>query len=168
MRRRRHEALASIARRPTKAISFAVWPALDILGHHPQSVGSELFCRPLIVTNNQYRFLVAEQGVAVGVKADIMLEPMRRDSGPAIAAGVAFAAKRERDGNAQRSNLSNQINLNRSACCGFTHQWRGTKSEDRSIDPFRHQVTAGWGRQGLGLACEPTPQAIVADRLSVS
>jgi mannose-1-phosphate guanylyltransferase / mannose-6-phosphate isomerase len=56
-----------------------------------------LFGRPLIVTNNQYRFLVAEQVAEIGVEADIMLEPMRRDSGPAIAAGAAFAAKRESD-----------------------------------------------------------------------
>jgi mannose-1-phosphate guanylyltransferase / mannose-6-phosphate isomerase len=54
-----------------------------------------LFGRPLIVTNNQYRFLAAAQLAAIGVKADTMLEPMRRDSGPAIAAGAAFAATRE-------------------------------------------------------------------------
>jgi mannose-1-phosphate guanylyltransferase/mannose-6-phosphate isomerase len=56
-----------------------------------------LFGRPLIVTNNQYRFLVAEQLAAIGVEADIVLEPMRRDSGAAIAAGALFAAKRESD-----------------------------------------------------------------------
>jgi len=56
-----------------------------------------LFGRPLIVTNNQYRFLVAEQLAAIGVEADIVLEPMRRNSGPAIAAGAVFAAKRESD-----------------------------------------------------------------------
>jgi mannose-1-phosphate guanylyltransferase / mannose-6-phosphate isomerase len=53
-----------------------------------------LFGRPIVVTNNQYRFLVAEQLAAIGVEADIMLEPARRDSGPAIAAGAAFALKR--------------------------------------------------------------------------
>ena len=41
-----------------------------------------LFGRPIIITNNQYRFLVAEQLAAIGVEADIMLEPIRRDSGP--------------------------------------------------------------------------------------
>ncbi len=52
-----------------------------------------LFGRPIVVTNNQYRFLVAEQLAAIGVEADIMLEPIRRDSGPAIAAGATFAVK---------------------------------------------------------------------------
>jgi len=56
-----------------------------------------LFGRPVVVTNNQYRFLVAEQLAAIGVEADIMLEPMRRDSGPAIAAGAVFAVKRGGD-----------------------------------------------------------------------
>jgi mannose-1-phosphate guanylyltransferase/mannose-6-phosphate isomerase len=56
-----------------------------------------LFGRPIVITNNQYRFLVAEQLAAIGVAADIVLEPMRRDSGPAIAAGAAFARKRGGD-----------------------------------------------------------------------
>src|SRR5581483_1422055 len=56
-----------------------------------------LFGRPIVITNNQYRFLVAEQLAAIGVEADILLEPLRRDSGPAIAAGAAFAAKRDGD-----------------------------------------------------------------------
>jgi mannose-1-phosphate guanylyltransferase/mannose-6-phosphate isomerase len=56
-----------------------------------------LFGRPIVITNSQYRFLVAEQLAALGVAADILLEPVRRDSGPAIAAGAAFAAKRDGD-----------------------------------------------------------------------
>jgi mannose-1-phosphate guanylyltransferase/mannose-6-phosphate isomerase len=56
-----------------------------------------LFGRPIVVTNAQYRFLVAEQLAALGAEADIMLEPIRRDSGPAIAAGAAFAIKRGGD-----------------------------------------------------------------------
>jgi mannose-1-phosphate guanylyltransferase/mannose-6-phosphate isomerase len=53
-----------------------------------------LFARPIVVTNAQYRFLVAEQLAEIDAEADILLEPARRDSGPAIAAGAAFAAKR--------------------------------------------------------------------------
>jgi mannose-1-phosphate guanylyltransferase / mannose-6-phosphate isomerase len=56
-----------------------------------------LFGRPIVVTNAQYRFLVAEQLAEIGVEVDILLEPVRRDSGPAIAAGAAFAAKRDDD-----------------------------------------------------------------------
>ena len=53
-----------------------------------------IFDRPIIMTNRDHRFLVAEQAKAVGVDADIILEPVRRDSGPAIAAGAHFAMRR--------------------------------------------------------------------------
>jgi mannose-1-phosphate guanylyltransferase/mannose-6-phosphate isomerase len=56
-----------------------------------------LFGRPIVVTNNGYRFLVAEQLAAIKIEADILLEPMRRDSGPAIMAGAAFALARGGD-----------------------------------------------------------------------
>jgi mannose-1-phosphate guanylyltransferase / mannose-6-phosphate isomerase len=56
-----------------------------------------LFERPIVITNNSYRFMVAEQLAEIAFEADILLEPMRRDSGPAIAAGAAFAATRASD-----------------------------------------------------------------------
>ena len=56
-----------------------------------------LFARPIITTNGQYRFLVAEQLAAIGTEADILLEPMRRDFGPAIAAGAEIALRRGSD-----------------------------------------------------------------------
>ncbi|MGO3932209.1 mannose-1-phosphate guanylyltransferase/mannose-6-phosphate isomerase [Rhodopseudomonas pseudopalustris] len=52
---------------------------------------STLFARPIIITNTTYRFIVKEQLDEIGIAADILLEPLRRDSGPAIAAGAAFA-----------------------------------------------------------------------------
>jgi mannose-1-phosphate guanylyltransferase/mannose-6-phosphate isomerase len=56
-----------------------------------------LFGRPIIVTSHQYRFVVAEQLAEIAVEADILLEPMRRDSGPAIVAGATFAFNRDND-----------------------------------------------------------------------
>jgi len=56
-----------------------------------------LFERPIVVTNAAYRFMVLEQLAEIGLGADILLEPMRRDSGPAIAAGAAFAQTRDKD-----------------------------------------------------------------------
>src|ERR1700759_3779409 len=56
-----------------------------------------LFERPIVITNKAYRFMVAEQLAEIGREADILLEPMRRDSGPAIAAGAAFAETRATD-----------------------------------------------------------------------
>jgi mannose-1-phosphate guanylyltransferase / mannose-6-phosphate isomerase len=54
-----------------------------------------LFERPIVITNAAYRFMVLEQLNEIGIEADILLEPMRRDSGPAIAAGAAFAQMRD-------------------------------------------------------------------------
>ena len=56
-----------------------------------------LFARPIIITNNQYRFLVGQELAAISVKADVLLEPMRRNSGPAIVAGALFAHNRDKD-----------------------------------------------------------------------
>src|SRR5947209_8940925 len=56
-----------------------------------------LFERPIVVTNKAYRFMVLEQLGEIGIEADVLLEPMRRDSGPAIAAGAAFAQARDKD-----------------------------------------------------------------------
>ncbi len=56
-----------------------------------------LFERPIVITNMAYRFMVLEQLAEIGLEADVLLEPMRRDSGPAIAAGAAFAQMRDQD-----------------------------------------------------------------------
>ena len=56
---------------------------------------TRLFDRPIVITNMVYRFMVLEQLAEIGLEADVLLEPMRRDSGPAIAAGAAFAQTRE-------------------------------------------------------------------------
>jgi mannose-1-phosphate guanylyltransferase/mannose-1-phosphate guanylyltransferase/mannose-6-phosphate isomerase len=56
-----------------------------------------LFGRPIVVTNVRYRFLVAEQLAAIAMEADILLEPVRRDSGPAILAGAVFTSRRDGD-----------------------------------------------------------------------
>src|SRR5258708_39621574 len=56
---------------------------------------ASLFERPIVITNEAYRFMVLEQLAEIGREADVLLEPMRRDSGPAIAAGAAFAQTRD-------------------------------------------------------------------------
>jgi mannose-1-phosphate guanylyltransferase/mannose-6-phosphate isomerase len=55
--------------------------------------GNPLFAPPIIITNADFRFVVAEQMRARGAKATIILEPQRRDSAAAIAAVSEFAIK---------------------------------------------------------------------------
>jgi mannose-1-phosphate guanylyltransferase/mannose-6-phosphate isomerase len=52
----------------------------------------EIFAEPIVITSNSYRFVVAEQLEEIGAKATIVLEPMRRDSGPAVAVAASLAA----------------------------------------------------------------------------
>ncbi|GGK46938.1 mannose-1-phosphate guanylyltransferase/mannose-6-phosphate isomerase [Salinarimonas ramus] len=56
-----------------------------------------LFAKPVVVTGHRYHFMVREQLAEIGIEAEIVLEPMRRDSGPAIAAGAALLAARDPD-----------------------------------------------------------------------
>jgi len=51
-----------------------------------------VFARPVVVTHRDYRFLVREQLDEIGVAAEIVLEPSRRDSGPAVAAASRMIA----------------------------------------------------------------------------
>ena len=55
---------------------------------------SPLFETPLVITNRDYAGVVAEQVAAIGAKAEIILEPMRRDSGPAVAVAAEIGFRR--------------------------------------------------------------------------
>src|ERR1700674_4346186 len=52
-----------------------------------------VFAAPIVITNADFRFVVAEQARSRGVTATIILEPQRRDSAAAIAAVSEFAIK---------------------------------------------------------------------------
>lgn len=58
-----------------------------------QLADSEVFERPMVLTNIDYRFLVAEQLAQIGTLAEIILEPVRRDSAAAVAVAAELAAK---------------------------------------------------------------------------
>lgn len=57
--------------------------------------GNEIFGRPIVITNSDFRFIVAEQLRECGVEADIVLEPMRRDSALAVAIAASLSAERD-------------------------------------------------------------------------
>ena len=52
------------------------------------------FGKPLVIAGNDVRFIVAEQLAAVGVEAEIALEPTRRDSAAAVAVAAVLAERR--------------------------------------------------------------------------
>ena len=52
------------------------------------------YAAPIVITNAEYRFVVAEQAQEIGVElAGILLEPVARNTTAAIAAGAVFAEK---------------------------------------------------------------------------
>jgi mannose-1-phosphate guanylyltransferase/mannose-6-phosphate isomerase len=57
----------------------------------------QAFETPIVITSASYRFLVREQLAEIGIEADILLGPTRRDSGPAAVAGAIFARSRAPD-----------------------------------------------------------------------
>lgn len=50
-----------------------------------------VFTEPMIVTGEDFRFLVADQLARSGARGRVVLEPTRRDSGPAIAVAAELA-----------------------------------------------------------------------------
>jgi len=54
-----------------------------------------LFTRPICITNDEYRFTVAEQLREIGVDAEIVLEPVRRDSAPALSAACYLSLNQD-------------------------------------------------------------------------
>ena len=54
-----------------------------------------VFDPPVVITNFDYRFRVAEQLREIGAEATILLEPERRDSAAAVGAAAAWAAARD-------------------------------------------------------------------------
>src|SRR5690349_18600239 len=55
----------------------------------------DLFAPPIVMTSDASRSFARRQAEDLGIDATIVLEPMRRDSGPAIASGAALALRRD-------------------------------------------------------------------------
>jgi mannose-1-phosphate guanylyltransferase / mannose-6-phosphate isomerase len=58
-----------------------------------ENLDDELFEPPIVISNQDYRFLVTEQMKEIGRVGRVVLEPIRRDSGPAVAVGTELAAR---------------------------------------------------------------------------
>lgn len=56
-------------------------------------VADPMFAAPIVITGPDFHFFARRQAEDVGVTATVVIEPLRRDSGPAIAAASAVAAR---------------------------------------------------------------------------
>ncbi|MDY8109298.1 mannose-1-phosphate guanylyltransferase/mannose-6-phosphate isomerase [Fulvimarina sp. 2208YS6-2-32] len=85
-----------------------LWPAsrrtrpkqfLPLFGEHSPfqdtllRVSADGFAKPIVIANNDHRFLAAEQARTIGVEITIVLEPEARDSGPGLAAAALYVAR---------------------------------------------------------------------------
>jgi mannose-1-phosphate guanylyltransferase/mannose-6-phosphate isomerase len=75
---------------------------LPLIGRHStyqqalmRVADAELFGPPLVMTAADFRFFARRQAEELGIDATIVLEPERRDSGPAIAAAAVLARQRD-------------------------------------------------------------------------
>jgi mannose-1-phosphate guanylyltransferase/mannose-6-phosphate isomerase len=51
----------------------------------------DLFARPIVITGADFRFFARRQAEEIGIDPTVVIEPMRRDSGPALAAAAVLA-----------------------------------------------------------------------------
>lgn len=90
--------------RPAKPKQFLSFGREEAGGRHSLFQQAALRCRglpfdprPVVVGANDHRFLLAEDLKAIGIPADILLEPVPRDTCAAIAAGCLQALARTPD-----------------------------------------------------------------------
>ena len=60
-------------------------------------VQDPMFGAPIVITGPNFHFFAKRQAEDIGVEATVVIEPLRRDSAPAIAAATAVARKRDPD-----------------------------------------------------------------------
>jgi mannose-1-phosphate guanylyltransferase/mannose-6-phosphate isomerase len=60
-------------------------------------VAHPMFAPPIVITGPNFHFYAQRQAEEVGVAAQVVIEPQRRDSGPAIAAATMIARQRDPD-----------------------------------------------------------------------
>jgi len=60
-------------------------------------VKDPMFAAPIVITGPEFHFFARRQAEDVGVDATVVIEPLRRDSAPAIAAATAIALQRDPD-----------------------------------------------------------------------
>jgi mannose-1-phosphate guanylyltransferase/mannose-1-phosphate guanylyltransferase/mannose-6-phosphate isomerase len=80
-----------------KSFPKQFWPLISdrsMLAETALRAASSAFSHPIVVTNQDHRFVVAEQLRDAGIhSAQILLEPVGRNSAPAIAAAALLAAE---------------------------------------------------------------------------
>jgi mannose-1-phosphate guanylyltransferase / mannose-6-phosphate isomerase len=60
-------------------------------------VQDPMFAQPIVITGPDFHFFARRQAEEIGIETTVVIEPLRRDSGPAIAAAATVARQRDPD-----------------------------------------------------------------------
>ncbi len=60
-------------------------------------VQDPMFAKPIVITGPNFHFFARRQAEEIGIDVTVVIEPLRRDSAPAIAAATAVALQRDGD-----------------------------------------------------------------------
>jgi mannose-1-phosphate guanylyltransferase/mannose-6-phosphate isomerase len=134
---------------------------LPLIGHHStyqqallRVADAELFAPPLVMTAADFRFFARRQAEDLGIEANIVLEPERRDSGPAIAAAAVLARQRDRQAivlTLAADHVILDADLFRSACRAGREAAAVGNIVTFGIPPSEPRTSYGYIRRGAAL-----------------
>jgi len=113
-----------------------------------------LFAPPIVMTAEGFRFFAREEAQELGIDATVVLEPMRRDSAPAIAAAATIALARDPDAVVLALAADHVIldpDLFRAACLAGREAARDGRIVTFGIRPSGPKTGYGYIRPGAAL-----------------
>ncbi|MBS7539987.1 mannose-1-phosphate guanylyltransferase/mannose-6-phosphate isomerase [Ancylobacter lacus] len=156
-----------------------LWPvSRDSLPKQFQSLASEhtlyqdtlkrvsdrsIFSAPIVLTHDDFRFFARRQAAEIGIDPTIVLEPMRRDSGPALVAAALVAQRIAGEGCLVLALAADHViadqHLFLEACRAAALAAAGGKIVTFGITPTEPRTSYGYIRPGAAL--EDTAALIV-------
>jgi mannose-1-phosphate guanylyltransferase/mannose-6-phosphate isomerase len=115
----------------------------------------ELFEPPIVMTSGDFRFFARRQAEELGIAPTIVLEPVRRDSAPAIAAAAMIARQRASDAvvmTLAADHVIRDLDLFRAACLAGREAAAAGHIVTFGIHPTEPRTSYGYIRPGEALA----------------
>jgi mannose-1-phosphate guanylyltransferase/mannose-6-phosphate isomerase len=113
-----------------------------------------LFAPPIVITGADFRFFARRQAEELGIDATVVIEPMRRDSAPAVAVGAALA--RARDESAivlalAADHVILDVDEFRAACLAGLKAAQASRIVTFGITPSAPKTSYGYVRRGAAI-----------------
>lgn len=120
--------------------------------------GTPLFTDPVVLTHNDFRFFARRQATEIGINPTIALEPIRRDSAPAIIAAALIAQRLHGEDCLVLALAADHVMLERDKFIDTCKIAAKAAQEDRivtfGIKPSSPQTGYGYIRPGGSLATD--------------